>query len=110
MPPRRPKQPARKAAPRKAAPKKAASKKTETPDFNPKTHLLGDDGKVYERKIVSGHATGAGITSLGPKTDDHLHLEQKMVQAIQKAHAEGVTDEEMRDRILAAREEHVRGR
>jgi hypothetical protein len=105
MPPRKPKQPARKAAPKKAIPKQ------DKPSFNPDTHILGDDGQVYEKKIVSGHATGAGLTNLGPKTDEHLVLERKMADAIHKAHSEGITDpDEMRARILAARTKHVEGR
>jgi hypothetical protein len=123
MPPRKPKQPAkrkvptRKAAPKKAQPKaattKAATTKATTPsgeEYNPQTHILCDDGKVYERKIVSGTGTAVGVNST-VKTDAHLDLERKMVATIHQAHSEGVTDaEEMRRRILAAREEHLGGK
>jgi hypothetical protein len=118
MPPRKPKQPAkrkvptRKAAPKKAQPKAATTKAT-TPsgeEYNPQTHILCDDGKVYERKIVSGTGTAVGVNST-VKTDAHLDLERKMVATIHQAHSEGVTDaEEMRRRILAAREEHLGGK
>jgi hypothetical protein len=68
MPPRKPKQPAKRKGPtRKAAPKKAQSKaattKATTPsgeEYNPQTHILCDDGKVYERKIVSGTERQSG--------------------------------------------------
>lgn len=104
MPPRKPKQPAR-----KSAPKKASAKKAKTPDFNPETHLLGGDGKVYERKIVQGTGTAVGVNAT-QKTEAHVHLEHKMAQAIHQAHADGVTDpEEIRARILKAREEHLGG-
>jgi hypothetical protein len=68
MPPRKPKQPARKKAePRKATKKtapKAAATRAVTPsgeEYNPQTHILCDDGKVYERKIVSGTGVSAGV-------------------------------------------------
>jgi hypothetical protein len=100
MAPRKPKQPARKAAPRKAA------KKT-TPDFNPETHLLGGDGKVYERKVVSGTGVAAGVNTT-QKTADHLALEHKMSQAILQAHSEGVSDpQEIQRRMMKARDEHL---
>jgi hypothetical protein len=109
MPPRKPKQPARKkAVPRKTT-KKAAPKaaKKATPDYDPKTHILCDDGRVYERKIVSGTGVAAGVGDTA-KTDAHLELEHKMSHAILKAHSEGVSDpEEIKKRMLAAREEHL---
>jgi hypothetical protein len=61
MPPRKPKQPARKKAEPRKTTKKAAPKAAQkaTPDYDPKTHILCDDGKVYERKIVSGTGVAA---------------------------------------------------
>jgi hypothetical protein len=114
MPPRKPKQPARKkAAPRKGATKKVPTKQAtsaRTPDgteYNPQTHILCDDGKVYERQIVSGAGTAVGVNQT-QKTDAHLALEQKMSHAIHQAHSEGVTDpKEIQKRILAAREAHL---
>lgn len=105
MPPRKPKQPARKKAePRKVAPK--ATKKA-TPDYDPKTHILCEDGKVYPLKIVSGTGVAAGVGDTA-KTDAHLALEHKMSHAILKAHSEGVSDpEEIKRRMLAAREDHL---
>jgi hypothetical protein len=90
MPPRKPKQPARKKAEPRKATKKAAPKaaKKATPDFNPETHILCDDGKVYERKIVSGAGAAAGVGDTA-KTDAHLALEHKMSHAILKAHSDG---------------------
>lgn len=118
MPPRKPKQPAKRKAPtKKAAPKKAQSKATTTKattpsgeEYNPQTHILCDDGKVYERKVVSGTGVAGGVNAT-VKTDAHLDLERKMVAAIHQAHSEGVTDaEELRNRIMAAREEHLDGK
>jgi hypothetical protein len=100
MAPRKPKQPARKAAPRKAA------KKT-TPDFNPETHLLGGDGKVYERKVVSGTGAAVGVNTT-QKTEEHLALEHKMSQAILQANSEGISDpQEIQRRMMKARDEHL---
>jgi hypothetical protein len=106
MPPRKPKQPTR-----PKAPKKTAARKGKAPSFNKETHVLGEDGKVYEKKIVSGHATAVGSNILGPKTEDHLLLERKFVEAIHKAHSEGISDpDEIKARILAVRTEHVGNR
>jgi hypothetical protein len=105
MPPRKPKQPARK----KAEPRKATNKaaKKATPDFNPETHILCDDGKVYPLKAVSGTGVAAGVGDTA-KSDAHLELERKMSHAILKAHSEGVSDpEEIKRRMLAAREDHL---
>jgi hypothetical protein len=105
MPPRKPKQPARKKAEPRKATKKAAQKAT--PDYDPKTHILCDDGKVYPLKVVSGTGVAAGVGDTA-KTDAHLVLEHKMSHAILKAHSEGVSDpEEIKRRMLAAREEHL---
>jgi hypothetical protein len=114
MPPRKPKQPAkRKAAPRKGAAEKVQAKSAtsaRTPEgieYNPQTHILCDDGKVYERKIVSGTGTAAGVNQ-DVKTTAHLELESKMAAAIHKAHSDGISDPaEIQRRILAAREEHL---
>jgi histidine ammonia-lyase len=109
MPPRKPKQPARKKAEPRKATKKTASKaaKKATPDYDPKTHILADDGKVYERKVVSGTGVSAGVGGTA-KSDAYLELERKMSHAILKAHSEGVSDpEEIKRRILAAREDHL---
>jgi hypothetical protein len=105
MPPRKPKQPTRKKAEPRKATKKAAPKAT--PDYDPKTHILCEDGKVYPLKVVSGTGVAAGVGDTA-KTDAHLELEHKMSHAILKAHSEGVDDpEEIKRRMLAAREEHL---
>jgi hypothetical protein len=104
MPPRKPKQPAR-----KKSPAKKTSQKQETPSFNPDTHLLGADGKVYERKIVSGTGSVVGLTAAGgEKTDSHLELERKMGEAILRAHQEGHGNnpEEIRRFMQAAIDDH----
>jgi hypothetical protein len=115
MPPRKPKQPARKkAAPRKGVEKKASQTKkatsAQTPDgveYNPQNHILGGDGKVYERKTVSGTGASVGVNQT-VKTNAHLELEAKMAHAIHQAHSEGITDpKEIQNRILAAREAHL---
>jgi hypothetical protein len=103
MPPRKPKQPAK----GKATARKGAAKKSGTPDFNPQTHILGDDGKVYERKVVSGTGASVGVNQ-DVKTNAHLELEAKIGTAIQQAHSEGISDpDEIRRRILAARAAHL---
>jgi hypothetical protein len=116
MPPRKPKQPAKRKAAQKSAPKKAAAKaqsKATTPsgeEYNPQTHILCDDGKVYERKIVTGTGVSAGVNSTG-RTDAHVELERKMTAAIHQALSDGVTDqEEIQNRILAARDAHLDGK
>jgi hypothetical protein len=108
MPPRKPKQPARKKAePRKATKTAPKAAKKATPDYDPKTHILCEDGKVYPLKIVSGTGVAAGVGDTA-KTDAHLALEHKMSHAILKAHSEGVSDpEEIKRRMLAAREDHL---
>jgi hypothetical protein len=109
MPPRKPRQPARKKAEPRKATKNAAPKaaKKDTPDFNPETHILCDDGKVYPLKVVSGTGVAAGVGDTA-KTDAHLELERKMSHAILKAHSEGVSDpEEIKRRMLAAKEDHL---
>jgi hypothetical protein len=116
MPPRKPKQPAkRKAAPRKGVAKKAEAKtatSAKTPDgveYNPQTHILCDDGKVYERKVVSGTGAAVGVNST-QRTLAHEELEKKMTAAIHQAHSEGLTDpKEIQKRILKAREDHLDG-
>lgn len=115
MPPRKPKQPARK----KAAPRKGAVQKTQAPtsaktpdgvEYNPQTHILCDDGQVYERKVVSGTGIAVGVNQT-QKTNAHLELEGKMAHAIHQAHSEGITDpEEIQRRILQAREDHLDGK
>jgi hypothetical protein len=112
MPPRKPKQPAKRKAAPKSASKKAQSKAV-TPageEYNPQTHILGDDGKVYERKVVSGTGVAAGVNSTG-RTDAHVELERKMTAAIHQALSDGVTDQkEIQNRILAARQDHLDGK
>jgi hypothetical protein len=117
MPPRKPKQPAkRKAAPRKGEQKAKAPQMAKTPDavnsmldYNPQTHILCDDGKVYERKIVSGTGAAVGVNST-QRTLAHEELEKKMTAAIHQAHSEGLTDpKEIQRRILKAREDHLDG-
>jgi hypothetical protein len=114
MPPRKPKQPARK----KAAPRKGVAKKAKSPsvartpegiEYNPETHILCDDGKVYELKAVSGTGAAVGVNST-QRTAAHEELEAKMTQAIHQAHSEGVSDpKEIQKRILKAREDHLDG-
>jgi hypothetical protein len=113
MPPRKPKQPAkRKAAPRKGAQKAKAPQMARTPDgveYNPQTHILCDDGKVYELKVVSGTGAAVGVNST-QRTLAHEELEKKMTAAIHQAHSEGVSDpKEIQRRILKAREAHLDG-
>lgn len=106
MPPRKPKQPARKAAPKKAASKKSQEAAPPKLDYNPDTHVRGEDGQLYEKKVISGTGTAAGVNT--PKTNEHLELEAKMAHAIHQAHSEGVSDpKEIQKRILAAREAHL---
>jgi hypothetical protein len=116
MPPRKPKQPAKRKAAPKSAPKKAQSKaqpKATTPsgeEYNPQTHILCDDGKVYERKVITGTGVSAGTNSTG-RTDTHVELERKMTAAIHQALSGGVTDQkEIQNRILAARDAHLDGK
>jgi hypothetical protein len=116
MPPRKPKQPAKRKAAKKSTPKKAqpkAQSKAVTPsgeEYNPQTHILCDDGKVYERKIVSGTGISVGVNAT-QRTDVHVELEGKIVAAIHQAHSEGVTDQkEIQNRILATRDAHLDGK
>jgi hypothetical protein len=118
MPPRKPKQPVRKkAAPRKGVGKKAEAKKASTiktaPDgsqYDDATHILCDDGKVYERKVVSGTGTAVGVNAT-ERTTAHEELETKMSRAILQAHSEGISDpKEIQKRMLQARENHLDGK
>jgi hypothetical protein len=107
MPPRKPKQPARKAAPKKAASKKSQKAAPQKLDYNPDTHVRGEDGQLYEKKVASGTGTAVGVNN-PQKTTAHLELEAKMAHAIHQAHSEGVSDpKEIQKRILAAREAHL---
>ena len=91
MPPRKPKQPARKPVAKKGASKKSSPAKA----------------PQVEKKIVSGTGVAVGVGTQ-QKTAAHEELEAKMARAIHQAHADGLTDpEEIRDRILAARDEHL---
>jgi hypothetical protein len=117
MPPRKPKQPAkRKAAPRKGV-KKAQAQKASTiktaPDgsqYDDATHILCDDGEVYERKVVSGTGVAVGVNST-QRTTDHEELETKMSRAVLQAHSEGISDsKEIRKRMLQARDNHLDGK
>lgn len=116
MPPRKPKQPAKRKAAKKSTPKKAqprAQSKAVTPsgeEYNPQTHILCDDGKVYERRIVSGAGTAVGVNA-AQRTDAHVELERKMAAVIHQAHSEGVSEpEEIKKRIMAARDAHLDGK
>jgi hypothetical protein len=107
MPPRKPKQPARKPAAKRGASKK--TKAASQPDFNPDTHLLGGDGQVYEKKTVSGAGSAVGVNNT-TRTAAHEEIEKKMSQAILQAHADGITDpKEIQSRIMKARQDHLDG-
>jgi hypothetical protein len=60
-------------------------------DFNPDTHIRGDDGHIYERKIVAATGIAVGFHAQ-PKTAMGAALEKAMTQALERAHADGVTD------------------
>jgi hypothetical protein len=110
MPPRKPKQPARKAAPKKAASKKSQKAASPKLDYNPDTHVRGEDGQLYEKKVVSGTGTAVGVNN-PTRTAEHEELEARMVKAIHQAHADGVSHpEEIKKRILQAREDHLDGK
>jgi hypothetical protein len=110
MPPRKPKQPARKAAPEKAASKKSQKAASPKLDYNPDTHVRGEDGQLYEKKVVSGTGTAVGVNN-PVRTAEHEELEAKMVKAIHQAHADGVSDpDHIKRLILQAREDHLGGK
>lgn len=80
---------------------------TETPkDFNPDTHVLAEDGNIYEKRIVAAHGVAAGMNNPGePKTALAAAMEKAMTEAVKKGLEQGVTDpDEMRKLILAARD------
>jgi hypothetical protein len=62
-------------------------------DFNPETHVRGEDGKIYERRIVA--ATGVAV-GMHVETKSQTAFQAAMVkaqeEAIRKAHAKGLTD------------------
>lgn len=74
--------------------------------YNPETHILCEDGLVYERKIVQAVGVAAGMHVPG-QDKSHLNkkLEAAMTQAVEDAIAEGVNDaDEVRNRIHDARD------
>jgi hypothetical protein len=75
-------------------------------DFNPDTHILGDDGQIYERKIVSATGVAAGMHVHGQeKSALNKKLEAAMTKTVEYAIAEGVNDpEEVHARILETRD------
>lgn len=62
-------------------------------DFNPDTHIRGDDGQIYERKIVAATGVAVGFHAQ-PKTAMGAALEKAMTEALQKAHSDGIKDPE----------------
>ena len=111
MPPRKPKllpvRQHRRRLPPRRQPLRAA------PSYNKDTHILGDDGKLYEKKVVSGAATAVRLYSdrcqrrMRPFT-----WNGNCVETIHKAHADGLADqpEKIREKLLAVRDEHLKGR
>jgi hypothetical protein len=75
-------------------------------DFNPETHIRGDDGQIYEKKIVAATGVAAGLHVHGQeKSALNKKLEAAMTKAVEDAIAEGVNDpEEVRVRIHEARD------
>jgi hypothetical protein len=75
-------------------------------DFNPETHIQGDDGQIYEKKIVTATGVAAGLHVQGQeKSVLNKKLEAAMTKAVEDAIAEGVNDpEEVRARIHEARD------
>lgn len=99
MPPRKPKQPAR----RKNAPAgpKAPSKKTSAKKAAKK------ESPETEGKIAAGVGVAVGVGQT-VKSTFHEELEARMARAIHEAHAEGLTHpDDIRARILKAREDHL---
>jgi hypothetical protein len=74
--------------------------------FNPETHVLCDDGKVYEKKIVQATGVASGMHIPGQeKSALNKKLEAEMTRAVEDALAEGVDNaEEIRRRIHDARD------
>lgn len=69
--------------------------------YNPDTHVLGEDGKLYEKKIVAATGIAVGVNRTY-RSAEHVALEDKLVAAIHKASTDGVIDpDEIRDRIRA---------
>ena len=61
-------------------------------------------------RIVSAVGVAVGMNTGAPKTALAAALEKAMSEAVTKAHNEGVTDdEEMRQRIRAARDKVLEG-
>lgn len=75
--------------------------------YNHDTHILCDDGLVYERKIVQATGVAAGLHVSGQeKSALNKKLEAAMTKAVGDAIAEGVNDaDEVRKRILEARDQ-----
>lgn len=75
-------------------------------DFNPETHILCDDGKVYERKIVQATGVASGMHINGQeKSALNKKLEAAMTKAVEDAIAEGIDNaDEVRNRIHQARD------
>lgn len=79
-------------------------------DYNPDTHVKGDDGQIYEKKVVSASGVAAGMHTDAPKSDLAQAMEKAMTKAVQDAHNQGVTDpEEIKARILVARDQTLNG-
>jgi hypothetical protein len=88
-------------------------------DFNPDTHIRGDDGQIYERNVVQATGVAAGLHIPNQeKSALNRRLEAAMTEAVDDAVAEGVNDaDEVRRRIHDARDrtlaqdfiEHLQG-
>jgi hypothetical protein len=74
-------------------------------DFNPDTHVKGEDGKIYEKRAVTSTGVAVGQNTGEPKTALAEALEKAMTKAVEEAHAAGESDpNKIRGRILAARD------
>lgn len=78
-------------------------------DYNPDTHVRGEDGVVREIQRVTATGTAAGLHVDGQaKTALAEAMEKAMAKAVADAQAEGVTDgDQLRERILAARDQTI---
>jgi hypothetical protein len=61
-------------------------------DFNPDTHILGDDGKVYEKTYLYATGVAAGAYGSGDY-EKAKRLQEAMTRAVQKAHEDGLADD-----------------
>jgi hypothetical protein len=75
--------------------------------YNDATHILCEDGLVYERRIVQATGVAAGMHVPGQeKSPLNKKLEAAMTKAVEDAVAEGVNDaDEVRRRIHEARDQ-----